>query len=58
MDITQALTDAENSLRDFISYELSQRLGPDWIKQCGVTDDRLEKWEQRKAGEANSQRGG
>ena len=36
IDITQALKDAENALRDFISNILIKKFGVDWIKQCGL----------------------
>ena len=39
MDVTQALKDTENSLRDFISFILHNDLGPDWIEKCGASPD-------------------
>jgi hypothetical protein len=58
MDVTQALRDAENSLRDFIAAVLSQSLGPDWVEQSGVSPERLEKWRERKATEEKRQESG
>ncbi len=58
MDITQALKDAENSLRDFISSVLEKELGASWIDRCGVTPDRIEQWRNRKATEERRQRFG
>lgn len=58
MDITQALRDAENSLRDFITAILSQKLGNDWLDKCGVTLDRIVAWRERKATESKRQEGG
>lgn len=58
MDVTQALRDAENSLRDFIAAVLSQSLGPDWAEQSGVSPRRLEKWRERKATEEKRQESG
>ena len=58
MDVTQALKDAENSLRDFIASVLMTALGPDWLSQCGVSIQRLEKWSERKAVEESRQKGG
>ncbi len=48
IDITQALRDTENALRDFIGSVLSRSLGPDWIRKCGITEERINKWLQRK----------
>lgn len=48
LDVTQALKDAENSLRDFIAFVLQGKLGKDWIENCGVSPERLEKWKERK----------
>ena len=58
MDVTQALKDAENALRDFISFVLSKALGKDWIGKCGVSLDRLDKWNERKAAEIARQESG
>ena len=48
MDATQALSDAENSLRDFIGLILGKK-GGDWIEHCGVTEGRITIWKERKA---------
>ncbi|SMO95841.1 Swt1 family HEPN domain-containing protein [Fodinibius sediminis] len=48
MDISESLKNAENSLRDFITYILQEEKGNDWIKKCGVSDDRIDKWEERR----------
>lgn len=48
MDITQSLKDTENSLRDFIQARLIQKLGDDWVQKCGVSSERINKWEERK----------
>jgi hypothetical protein len=58
MDVTQALRDAENSLRDFIAAILSKVLGPDWLKQSGLSQERLEKILERKAIEVKRQESG
>jgi hypothetical protein len=58
MDVTQALKDAENTLRDFIASVLSQNLGQDWVDKCGVTSDRVTKWRERKETEAKQQEAG
>lgn len=48
LDANQALKDAENSLRDFIAASLERKFGNDWVDQCGVTEDRIAKWRERK----------
>jgi hypothetical protein len=58
MDSTQALKDAENSLRDFIALVLGTELGADWVKESGVPAERLEKWQARKVEEFQRQGGG
>jgi len=58
MDVTQALRDAENALREFISLTLSQKLGTDWIGACGVSEDRVTKWRERKESELKRQPSG
>lgn len=58
MDITQALKNAENSLRDFISLILAEKLGDDWEKNSGVSTDRIERWEERRLIERGRQRSG
>jgi len=57
-DISQVLKDAENALRDFIALKLSKSLGENWIDQCGVTAERVEKWKERKEIEEKKQRSG
>src|SRR6266568_6015409 len=58
VDISQALRDAENALRDFIASELSRSLGQNWENSCGVTTERLVKWRERKEIEARRQEAG
>ena len=58
MDVTQALADTENALRDFMGSVLSRSLGPDWVEKCGVSPERIEKWRQRKKDEAARQETG
>jgi hypothetical protein len=57
-DVTQALKDAENTIRDFISFILSQTLGTDWENKCGVPPDRLARWKERKSSELKRQDSG
>lgn len=58
MDITQALKDAENALRDFIAEMLAKQFGVGWEEKCGVTAERVEKWRERKGVEAKRQETG
>src|SRR2546422_2609549 len=51
LDVTGALRDTENALRDFISATLLAQFGQDWLTRCGVTPDRIEKWNERKTTE-------
>lgn len=57
-DITQALKDTENSLRDFIAVVLHTKLGESWLENCGVSSERLEKWKERKVEEGKRQASG
>lgn len=47
LDPSVNLKSIENSLRDFISCILEEKLGKDWISQCGIAKERLEKWKNR-----------
>src|SRR5690606_16955876 len=58
MDVTQALKDTENSLRDFISTCLSNRYGGEWIDKCGVSPERVKRWQERKGIEEKRQEAG
>lgn len=58
MDITQALKDTENSLRDFITAVLREKLGEFWIDCSGVSAERIDKWKERKASETKRQKTG
>lgn len=58
MDVTQALRDTENALRDFIAARLEQTLGSEWIDACGVTPQRIDQWRERKADEERRQEAG
>jgi hypothetical protein len=48
MDVTQALKDAENSLRDFIATTLHKALGNGWEEKSGVSPERIKRWKERK----------
>lgn len=58
MDITQALKDTENSLRDFITSLLREKLGKSWIECSGVSAEKIEKWKERKTSEMKRQQTG
>jgi Swt1-like HEPN len=58
MDITQALKDTENSLRDFIAGTLQKAFGKTWIEKCGVSQAKMERWKKRKADEFRRQESG
>jgi hypothetical protein len=58
MEITQALKDTENSLRDFIAVVLLKTFGESWLDKCGVSGDRVEKWKERKNVEEKRQQSG
>jgi len=58
IDVTQALKDTENALRDFISSVLTKKFGDDWTEKCGVTPERIKKWQERKLAEEKRQKFG
>jgi Swt1-like HEPN len=58
IDITQALKDTENCLRDFISEVMERKFGAEWPGKCGLPSDRIEKWKQRKTEEEKKQKFG
>jgi hypothetical protein len=58
IDITQALKDTENALRDFISSVLSKKFGGNWVEQCSVSPERIKIWQDRKAEEEKRQKFG
>jgi len=58
MDVTQALRDTENALRDFIAATLERSAGREWLDSCGVTPDRITKWRARKSEERRRQEAG
>lgn len=58
MDVTQALRDTENALREFIAATLERSLGRGWLDSCGVTPERIAKWRERKSEEQRRQEAG
>jgi len=57
-DVTQALKDTENSLRDFITVVLRAKLGEAWLENCGISSKKLEKWKEHKEDEEKRQESG
>jgi hypothetical protein len=58
MDVHDALKEVENSLRDFIVLVLQREYGDEWIEKCGISEERIKRWEERKAAEAKRQQSG
>lgn len=58
MNAATALRDAENVLRDFIGEVLQKALGAGWENQCGVSEDRIVKWRERRQVEEKRQETG
>jgi hypothetical protein len=57
-DISQALRDAENALRDFVAYVLQVKFGSTWETILGVSPEKLEKWKERRTIESKRQKTG
>lgn len=55
MDVSQALKDTENALRDFMTLMLSQKFGDQWHEHAGVSPERLKRWAERKRVEERRQ---
>lgn len=47
MDVTQALKDVENSLRDFLAAILQEKFNGDWIVQSGLSVEKINKCIER-----------
>lgn len=48
MDTSESLKSAENSLRDLFNFILSKELGQEWVSSCGVSEERVRQWEERR----------
>ena len=57
-DVTQALKDTENSLRDFIAVVLRAKSGESWLENCGLSSRKLEKWKGHREDEEKRQESG
>lgn len=53
MDYSQALKDAENSLRDFIEFIMVRKYGSDWYEKSGLSSDRITRCRERQKEEEN-----
>ena len=51
MNPASSLKKAENSVRDVVHYVLTNNIGPNWHNSCGVSPDRVSKWEEKRAEE-------
>jgi len=58
VDITQSLKDTENALRDFIATVLARKHGDRWTERCGLSSDRIDKWQERRGVEAKRHQSG
>ncbi|MGO9175600.1 MAG: Swt1 family HEPN domain-containing protein [Desulfobaccales bacterium] len=58
IDITQALKDTENALRDFIASILHNKFGENWPEKSGLSPERIKIWQDRKAEEEKRQKFG
>ena len=58
MDVTQALRDTENALRDFIAEVLTRTFASDWVQKCGIAPERINRWRERKEIEVKRQQTG
>ena len=57
MDVSQAIRDAENALRDLICWRLKAQHGEHWEAKLGVSAERIAQWRDRKKVEAKRQKG-
>lgn len=48
MDVDEAFSTVENSLRDVIERVLHSKHGTDWLSSAGVTHEKLQKWGERR----------
>jgi hypothetical protein len=48
MDIFQRLRDVEYALKDHVEAVLQKKFGNEWMSSCGIRDDRLEMWRERR----------
>lgn len=55
---SQALKDVENALRNFISMVLRKKFGENWIDNCGVSQERISKWKERREEERKRRKTG
>jgi hypothetical protein len=58
MDVSQEISEVENSLRNFVLNVLENRFGSDWLDECGISARKVDRWRQLREQEAERQRGG
>jgi hypothetical protein len=58
LDVGDAITSVENSMRDLISRTMEQAHGTSWLDYLGVTPERIESWRQRREEEPKRRPGG
>ncbi|MDA0987572.1 MAG: Swt1 family HEPN domain-containing protein [Chloroflexi bacterium] len=56
-DANDALKSVENVLRDFIEEVLREQFGDSWVAKCGVTPERVDRWNERREEERRRLRG-
>lgn len=47
MELSESLKSSENAIRDLFGFILSAKHGNDWVKSCGVSENRITKWKER-----------
>jgi len=53
MEHSEALKAAENAIRDLYNFILPSQLGESWLQICGVTAERIGKWQERQQEDDN-----
>lgn len=57
IDVETELKILENSVRDIITFVLTKRFGPDWIKDLNISADRIQRWRDRRSVEESRLKG-
>jgi hypothetical protein len=58
LDVGEAISSVENSMRDVISRVLEHAYGASWFDHLGVPPERLERWKERREEEPKRRPGG
>jgi len=48
MEISESLKSTENSLRNLFNFVLSKKFGVEWYQSCGVSEERVSQWDERR----------